>query len=484
MMSNTMRIKNLTCLLLSGLVTGCMFHDNTPLAQAPDSFSVSNAGQPVINLPAHPWWEEMGSMELNGLVMEALENNKKITTAIKHIEIAQSELDTVRLGWLPTFSFLAGRVHANATVLLPNLPVPVSTASNFSAFLPMWIANIVQLPNKTKEAEKNMQSTAAEYLAIRTSVASQVVSAYAVLLASIEEDRILASLKSNLNERLATVSSMNKQGLNTGISVNDLDSAMQKLQAQIASNRSNSIAAKNALLVLIGRPVQKFTPRESFSMLKLAHAAPGNTPTSVLETRPDVVAARAKIEAADYGISSTASLFAPIPTFTSANVRVSSNDNGTNSTTIASMQAGMAVWVLDPQLLGKINTKNKQFDASIIHYLSVVDQAMREVDDALASFEANKTRLINEERSLSNASKNLATYKAMYQRGLLSNTQFLEGTAQFDLAEMAIVQTKVQTVIAFSKLYQSMGGGATFGENRYQLQDQSISGIDRADKQN
>lgn len=475
--------KHLISLLLAGLGTGCMFHDNTPVATAPESFSVSNTGQPVINLPEHPWWEEIGSHELNALVMEALENNKKVNSAIKNIEIAQSALDTIRLGWLPMVNLLAGRVHANATVLLPNLPVPVSTASNFSAFLPMWIANIVQLPNKTKEAEKNVQATAAEYLAIRTSIASQVVSAYAVLLASIEEERILASLNDNLNARLATFRSMNQQGLNTGISVNDLDSEIQKLQAQIASNQSNRIAAKNALLTLVGRPVQPFTPKESFRVLKLSHASPGNTPTSVLATRPDVIAARSKIEAADYGISSTASLFAPIPTFSTANVRVSSSDNGTNSTTIASLQAGMALWVLDPQFLGKIDSQNKQYDAAIIHYLSVVDNAMREVDDALASFEANKTRLVKQERSLSNSSRNLATYQAMYRSGLLSNSQFLEGSAQFDLAEIAILQTKVQTVIAFSKLYQSMGGGATFGDSKYQLQDQSISGKDRAIKQ-
>lgn len=471
-------------MLLTGLGTGCMFHDNTPLATAPESFSVSNTGQVSINLPEHPWWEDLGSKELNALVIEALENNRKITTAIKNVEIAQSTLDTIRLGWLPMFNVLAGRVHSNSTVLLPNLPVPVSSASNFSAFLPLWIANVVQLPNKTKEAEKNVQASASEFLAIRTSIASQVVSAYAVLLASIEEQSILTSLNDNLNARLATVRSMNSQGLKTGISVNELDSDLQNLQAQIASNQSNRIAAKNALLVLLGRPLQQFTPDESFSVLKLAHVAPGNTPTSVLATRPDVVAARAKIQAADYGISSTASLFAPIPTFTTANVRVASDKNGTNSTTISSMQSALALWVLDPQFLGKVNSKNKQYDASIIHYLSVVDDAMREVDDALASFEAKKTQLIKQEQSLSNSSQNLTTYQAMYKKGLLSNTQFLEGSSKFDLAEIAVLQTKVQTVIAFSKLYLSMGGGATFGEHQYQLQNQSISRKDIANATN
>jgi len=339
----------------------------------------------------------------------------------------------------------------------------------------MWVVNIIQLPNKTKEAEKNVEATASEYLALRTSIAAQVVSSYAVLLASIEEASILKALKDNLSIRVKTTKSMTARGLNTEISLNDIDSEMQKLEAQIATNQSNQVAAKNALLTLVGRQISRFSPRESFDALKLDHVAPGNTPTSVLATRPDVVAARAKIEAADYGVSSTASLFAPVPTFTSANVRVTSSQNGQDSTLRANVQAGVLFWVLDPQFIGKINTQNKQYDSAIINYLSVVDQSLKEVDDALASFEANQRKLIKEQSVLSNSRKNLATTQAMFKNGLLSDTQYIENLTRFDMARMSILQTKVQAVIAFSKLYQSMGGGATYGENRYQLQDQALA---------
>ena len=467
--------KRLMSLLLAAAGTGCMFHGNTPIATAPEAFTVDHAGQGVKNLPEYAWWQDIGSTELNELVLEALERNKKISIAIKNIEIAQSALDTVRLGWLPTFSFMAGRVQGNSVTFLPNLPVPISSASNFSAFLPMWMANIIQLPNQTREAEKNVEAAASDYLALRTSIAAQVVSSYAVLLASIEEASILSALKDNLSVRLKTTRSMAARGLNTDVAFNDIDSEMQKLEAQIATNRSNQIAAKNALLTLVGRQISSFSPRETFDSLKLDHVAPGNTPTSVLATRPDVVAARAKIEAADYGVSSTASLFAPVPTFSSANVRVTSSQNGQDSSMRANVQTGALFWVLDPQFIGKINTKNKQYDSSIINYLSVVDQSLKEVDDALASFEANQRKLIKEESVLSNSRKNLATTKAMFKNGLVSDTHYIDHLTRFDLARMSMLKTKVQAVIAFSKLYQSMGGGATYGENRYQLQDQALA---------
>lgn len=476
--------KHLFSLLLAAAGTGCMFHGNTPIATAPDTFTVDNAPHPVKNLPEYAWWKDLGSAELNELVLEALERNRKISIAIKNIEIAQSSLDTVRLGWLPTLSFMAGRVQGNAMALLPNLPVPIASASNFSAFLPMWVVNIIQLPNQTKEAEKNLESTTSEYLALRTSIAAQVVSSYAVLLASIEEARVLSSIKDNLRIRVNTTKSMAKRGLNTELAYYDIDSELQKLQMQILTNQSNQIASKNALLTLVGRPVSSFTPSDKFENLRLSHVAPGNTPTSVLATRPDVAAARVKIEAADYGVSSTASLFAPVPTFTSANVRVTSSQNGQDGSLRANVQAGLAFWVLDPQFIGKINTKNKQYDSAILNYLSVVDQSLKEVDDALASFEASQSKLIKEEKILSNSRQNLTTTKAMFKNGLVSDAQYLENLTRFDLAWISILQTKVQAVIAFSKLYQSMGGGATYGENRYQLQDQALAEKSQANGQN
>lgn len=454
------------------------------MAKAPDAFSVANLENPERDLPEHPWWEDVGSTELNELVVEAFENNRKVLIAIKNIETAQSSLDTVRLGWMPSINLMAGRVQGNSTVLLPNLPLPLSSAGGFAAFLPTWIVNIVQLPNMTREAQKKVEATASDYLALRTAISAQVVASYAVLLSSIEEEQILNDLKGNLKVRLDTTRSMMDRGLSTEVSLNELDSEMQKLDAQIATNKSNRIAAKNALLTLVGRQINHFTPRDKFSALNLDHMAPGNTPTSVLATRPDVAAARAKIESADYGISSTASLFAPVPTFTTANVRASGSNNGTDNTINGNMQAGLALWVLDPQFIGLINTKNKQYDASVINYLEVVDNAMKEVDDALANFDSNQTKLVKEERSLSNSGKNLGTYKAMYRNGLLSQTQFLEGSARFDLARMSILQTKVQTVISMSKLYQSMGGGATYGEKNYRLKDQTLSGKDRETSEN
>ena len=471
-------------LLFALLVTGCMFHGDTPTAEAPRAFSVENTVNPEKNLPENPWWKEVGSKELDRLVVEALESNKQISIASKNIEIAQSTLDTVKLGWLPSLSLMSGQLRSDGVVLLPNLPMPLAGTGSFLAFLPTWMVNVIQLPNRTKEAEKNVEITVADYLAMRASIAAQVVSSYALLLASVEEENILNALKNNLNAQFKTARAMAKQGLNTEISANEQDSQLQKIEAQIAINKANKIAAKNALLTLAGRPLAHFTPEDRFGALNLEYIAPGNTPTSVLASRPDVAAARAKIQATDYGLSATASLFAPTPIWAGASLNASLNANGTRERLTETVQMGLLTWTLDPQFIGKIISANKQYDRDIINYFSVVENAIKEVDNALADFEAKKTSLLKQEKSLANSNKNLNTFRAMFKNGLLSESQYLQSVGQFDQANMAIVQTKLQTIISLSKLYQSMGGGTTYEQQHYRLKDQSIVGIDRDNTQN
>ncbi|MDO8692701.1 MAG: TolC family protein [Sheuella sp.] len=461
-----------------------MFHGNTPLAQAPLSFTVDNTANPVKNLSENPWWHEVGSRELNSFVAEALDNNKQVSIASKNIEIAQSALDTVRLGWLPTISMMTGQIQSNGLVLLPNLPVPLAGSGGFFAFLPTWVVNIVQLPNQSKVAEKKLDVTVADYLAMRSSIAAQVVSSYALLLATIEEEKILNDLSNNLNDRFKTAGFMISQGLETEISVREQDSQRQKIKVQLATNRSNQIAAKNALLTLVGRPLSDFTPSEKLSMLNLDYISPGNTPTSVLATRPDVVAARAKIQAADYDISATASSLVPTPTLATASITAWAKADGSRDTLNETLQMGLATWTLNPQVIGQISSSNKQYDRAVINYMNVVDNAIKEVDNALADFVTKQTTLIKEEQIVANSRKNLATYQAMFKSGLLSGTQYLQSVGQFDQANMAIVQAKLQTITSLTKLYQSMGGGATYNLKNYSLKDQSIVGIDSDNTKN
>ena len=461
-------------LLVSLGLAGCMFHGSTPDIRVPERFTSNNQTQREVDLAQNPWWENLGSKELNSLVQEGLERNKQLSLAIKNVELAQASLETIKLGWIPSVNLLAGRASGNTTTFVSNLPIPVTSSTGFLAFIPSFLANIIQLPNQIKGASKNVEASAADYLSVRTSISAQIVSAYAVLLASHEEERGLKDLKADLQSRVNTTRAMAVKGLTSQTALNDMESEMHKLESQIAQNKANQVSAKNAVLILLGRSIGPFDIQGRFSDLKIEQAAPGNTPASVINSRPDVAAARAKIDAADYGISAAASMIAPEINLTYVGTNINTTTNGSGGNTNANMRSAVALIALNPQVIGYINTSNKRYDAALIQYVEVVDNALREIDNALVDFETNNQKLKFEERSLKNTEVNTGTFDAMLQKGLISQSQYLELKAKLYLANIAILQTKTQTLIAYSKLYQNMGGGASFNEKQYSIQKQLV----------
>lgn len=470
-------VKVIAVLAASLSLVSCMFYGRTPDLTMPEKFTTEKTNNPEINLAQNPWWENLRSQELNRLVQEGLDKNRQLSMAVKNVELAQASLETIKLGWLPSVNVLAGRATGNTTTFVSNLPIPVNSSTGFLAFIPSFLANIIQLPNQIKSASKNVQASAADYLAIRTSISAQIVAAYAVLLASHEEERNLNELKLDLQGRVNIVRAMAAKGLSSEVSLNDVDSELQKLESQIAQNRANQVSAKNAVLILLGRSIGPLEIQGKFSNLKVEQVAPGNTPASVISNRPDVAAARAKIDAADYGISAAASLIAPEINLTYVGTNINTTTNGSGGTSNANMRSAVALIALNPQVIGSVNSADKQYDSALIKYVDVVDNALREVDNALVDFEANNQKLKFEERSLANTEKNNKTFDAMLQQGLISKGQYLEFKAKLFLANIAILQTKTQTIISYSKLYQSMGGGASFNEKKFSIEDQIVRTI-------
>lgn len=267
---------------------------------------------------------------------------------------------------------------------------------------------------------------------------------------------------------------MSDNGLSAETSFNEINSNLQKLESQIVQNRTNQLSAKNAVLILLGKSIGELNLNGKFSDLKIEQVTPGNTPASVINSRPDVAAARIKIDVADYGISATASGMAPIINLSYVTTNLDSTRNGQGGDGTANMSIALALINLDPKVIGKLSTSNKQYYAALMNYAKVVDNALRETDDALVTLETINQKLKLEDRILANAEMNNTTSTAMLRSGLISLSRHLELKSQVEQAHISLLQTKTQSVISYSKLYQNMGGGASFNEKKFSVDNQAI----------
>ena len=458
------------------LLGGCMMYgDGTPPdVKMPEQWpAIKNSAQER-PLPLYPWWQELKSDELNELVSESLKNNRQILQSINSIEQAQAQLDIVKLGWLPSLNFFGGSINGNTTLFFQGLSVPVANVGGFVGFLPTYVVNLLQQPARQMQAGQILEASQADYLAVRTAMIAQVTTAYVAVLVTERQTQILQDMQESLKKRAQIASSLSARGLGTQYGQNQLELELNAISGQLAQNSANQQAAQNALLILVGRSIGRFKSKQSLDQINTDVPSPGNIPASVVATRPDVAAARARLDATNYGVTATASSLFPSISLNALVTNIKTTQNGSNASSNANFQAAYAALVLDPKIIGAISSSNAVYRSAAIAYIDIVNSALRETDDALSAYEAQRVKLGHDIEAFSKAKNNLKISDSMYRQGLLSQSQFLENKAQYNLVDAAVTQTKLTELIAMAKLYQSMGGGSIYEEQNLEISNGKV----------
>jgi len=445
-----------------------------PEVVLPEQWPAKQVASQEQPLALYPWWEQLKSEELNQLVSESLTNNRQIQQAINRIEQAQAQLNTVKLGWLPSLNFFGGAINGDTTLFFQGMPVPVANVGGFVGFLPTYIVNLFQLPSRQMQAGRILEASQADYLAVRTAIIAQVTSAYIAVLATEHQGQILHDMQQTLTKLVESSVALKKRGLSTEVSQNQLELELNAISGQLAQNRANYQASQNALLILVGKSIGRIKTKQSLDQIDTNVAAPGNMPASIVATRPDVAAARARLDATNYGVTAAASLLLPSITLNALMTNIKSTNNGESSAANANFQAAFATWVLDPKVIGTISSSDSLYKSALINYVEMVNTALRETDDALSAYEGQRTKLLHDSDAFAKASANLKISESMYRQGLISQSQYLEAKARYYLVDIAVTQTKLTKLIALATLYQSMGGGSIYEEQNLEISNGTV----------
>jgi len=458
------------------MLSACMtYGDGTPPKVAlPELWPGKKILSQEQELPTNPWWKQLKSEELDQFISESLANNRQIQQSLNNIEQAQAQLDTVKLGWLPSLNFLGGTINGNTTLFFQGLSVPVANVGGFVGFLPTYVVNLFQQPAKQMQAGQILEASQADYLAVRAAIISQVTTAYIAVLVTERQGQILDDMQQSLKKRVVLSAALTSRGLSTDFGQNQLELELNAISGQLAINNANHQAAQNTLLILVGRSVGRIKTAQSLSQINADIPAPGNLPASVVATRPDVAAARARLDATNYGVTATASLLLPSISLNALVTNIKTTNNGANASSNANFQAAYAAWVLDPKVIGAISSSNVIYKSALIAYVDAVNNALRETDDALSAYQGQQVKLKHDSEAFMKSTANLKISESMYRQGLISQSQFLEARAQYDLVEIALTQTKLTELIALAKLYQSMGAGSIYEEQKLEISNGKV----------
>src|SRR3954471_4169415 len=279
-----------------------------PDVQMPAQWDRSGEGRGG-DVVAAGWWKRFGNAELDELIAQSLAANHDLAAAVSRIEQARAQSKIARSALAPTVGASASasrdrRETKNARVS-DNTSTQALLSVNYE--LDLWGGNAAN----AKAADARLKATVYDCDAIELVLQADVAANYFQILAL--KDR-LAIARKNLDaaqQLLSLVQVRADNGAATALDVAQQRTTLLNIQAEIPSLEQSLGQTQTALAVLLGRAPQGFAVRgQSLAEVKLP-AVDAGQPAALLERRPDIRTAEARLIAANADIGAARAALYP-----------------------------------------------------------------------------------------------------------------------------------------------------------------------------
>jgi multidrug efflux system outer membrane protein len=295
------------------------------------------------------------------------------------------------------------------------------------------------------------------------SLIGEVASAWLTLQADRELQRIAEAALANREEELALTERRFELGAASRLEVNQAKIELETARADLWQFAGQVARDVNALRLLAGAPIEANLVSAPFDpTVSGLDPLPPGTPSEVLLRRPDVLQAEYSLRAANANVGAARAAFFPSITLTGS--------VGTASDDLSNLfGSGTDVWSFIPQvslpifqggrLRGNLDARKAERDIALAEYERSIQDAFREVADALAL-----TRTLAEQRSsreaLLDAAENADDLsKLRYEAGADSYLVLLDAQRTLYAAQQALVTTLLAEQVNRVTLYKALGGG-------------------------
>jgi NodT family efflux transporter outer membrane factor (OMF) lipoprotein len=382
-------------LLLASCASNSDIHSDAKL-RAPQDYasSATLAGQGG-QWPALSWATAVGGAQLQALIDEALANNPSLQAAAARVASARALTEGARAAALPA---VEGAFHSTYQRYTEHGIVPPPLAGSFKADnrltldlsydLDLWGRHAAELRSALSQGRAEQAEQQVARLALSTAVARgwvQLARQYAQLDLLARQIEVRQQIDRLTRLRIAA-------GLDSRSDNEQVRQQLATLRAEQAQWQEAQQLTRNQLAALLGQGPDRGQqiPRPSLPPAATV-SLPDRLPLTLLGRRPDIVAARWRVEAAQGGIDSAQAQFYP-------NINLA-GFVGFSSIGLSNLLAGGSQVVgvgpalrlplfesgaLRAQLKGRVAS----YDAAVAGYNQSLTNALHEVADQLQSLRA------------------------------------------------------------------------------------------------
>ena len=453
------------------LATACAAVPNlgakpTPAAASDYASTQSFAGADS-RWPSETWWKKYSDSQLDALIGEGISGSPDLAAAAARFRTAQGFARQAGAALLPSLDATSSVDYQKQSQNVAGRGVPVPTGWNATGTAAVSLNFDLDLFGKNRAAlraaRKDAEGARFEVEESRLLLTTGIASAYADLAALYAQRDSLSQALDIRQQTYNFVKARYDAGLETIDSVRQAEARIPQTKADLAATDEAIMLDKHALAALVGAgPDRALTiARPTVGALQ-AQGIPTDASINLIGRRPDVAAARTRVEAAAERIKEARAAFYPNINI-GALIGLQSLGLGSlfdSGSKFASVSPAVTLPLFHGGALqGQYRGRRGQYDEAVAQYDGQVIQALRETADTLTSEQQLEERLGQSRIALAAYEDALRVARGRYEQGLTTYLTVLTAQESVVSARLVVAQLETRSFTLDVQLVRALGGG-------------------------
>ena len=411
----------------------------------------------VVNLR---WWELFDNAELDSLIYTGLKENKDVLTAASRVEQAMINVGFTKVDLYPQFGV---NVSANLGNVLGNNPLGADAGVYLGGLTMNWEIDFWgKFRRATEAARANYVATEYAQRTIQIGLITAITQTYFQLLDFRARLAISRSTLTSRQKAVDIISARFEKGIVPAIDLNQAKIQLAIAKVSIPVFERQIALTETSLAILLGRNPYEISLETKLQDLETPEDIPPGLPSTLLERRPDIIAAenRYHVEVANIGVAQAQRFPA---------ISLTGLVGGSATQQLSSAATGSFAWSASAGLLSPLinwgkNKKRAEIQKQVAlqaayTYENTVIQAFKEVEDALITIRTLHDELDARLEQVEAAVEARNLSQNRYDGGVTSYLEVIDNDRAAFEAELNYVETRQKLLSSYILLYKALGGG-------------------------
>jgi len=435
-----------------------------PMVLAPENFRgapMDAATVPVASFGEQKWWDVFQDPQLQALIRTAVQSNYDVRIAAARILQAEAQLGITHSNEYPSAAVAAAiNNNRNSKSKFLNAYETSNTqlALGFQWSLDFW----GKYRSATDAARDELLADKWTQKQVQDSLVASIASSYFTLRdLDLQLEISQRTLAANRNS-LQLTQLLADNGATSLLDVRQAEQLVYAAAADIPLIEKQIQQTENLISTLVGGNPAEVTRGLEIKAQVHMPEVPAGLPSTLLERRPDIQQAEAKLMAMNARIGVARAAYFPSITLTGF--------SGLQTIALSRMFSGPAgMWTFVGSLsqplfnAGALKKEVKFAEAEkeegVLLYQQSIQQAFREVSDSLVAYSKDQASRQQQESLTQSAQEASKLSDLRYRGGAASYLEVLDSNTRQYRAELELAQAQLRELLDYVQIYHALGGG-------------------------